>query len=87
MQEPHPVTATRRTRDPKRGPLNIPHGIWVLICLIYIISPFDFIPDFLPIIGWTDDTGMLGFAIYNVVQWMRARRRPAIDTPPSPSSN
>jgi len=31
-----------------------------VVSTLYIISPFDFIPDFLAIIGWIDDLGSLG---------------------------
>jgi uncharacterized membrane protein YkvA (DUF1232 family) len=81
MDASQPNPARRRVRGRNRGAFNIPYGYWILICLVYIVSPFDFIPDFLPLVGWTDDTGVLGFAIYNVVQWYRARRSAAVDAP------
>lgn len=30
---------------------------WVIVAILglYILSPIDFIPDFIPIIGWIDD--------------------------------
>jgi hypothetical protein len=81
MDASQPNPAKRRVHDPRRGAFNIPYGYWILICIVYIISPFDFIPDFLPLVGWTDDTGVLGFAIYNVVKWYRARRMAPIGAP------
>ncbi|MDY5858892.1 MAG: YkvA family protein [Porphyromonas sp.] len=31
--------------------------------LIYLVSPVDFLPDLMPIIGWTDDAAVLTFAL------------------------
>ena len=28
---------------------------WAVVCLIYLISPLDILPDFLPLLGITDD--------------------------------
>ncbi len=50
---------------------------WVvrLVCglgILYVLSPLDFLPDLMPIIGWVDDilvvTGVLGWMIQ---QWKR----------------
>ena len=30
-------------------------AIIVIIALVYVLSPIDFIPDIIPIIGWIDD--------------------------------
>ena len=32
--------------------------------IIYVISPFDAIPDFIPVLGWTDEIGVLSAAVY-----------------------
>ncbi len=35
-----------------------------ILLLLYIISPFDFLPDFIPITGWLDDAFLLGVFVY-----------------------
>lgn len=34
-----------------------------IAALIYLVSPADFLPDLMPIIGWTDDAAVLTFAL------------------------
>ena len=36
----------------------------ITMILLYIISPFDFIPDSIPFWGWLDDGALLGLLIY-----------------------
>jgi DnaJ domain/Protein of unknown function (DUF1232) len=36
----------------------------IILLLLYIISPFDFLPDFIPITGWLDDAFLLGVFVY-----------------------
>ena len=31
--------------------------------IAYVLCPFDAIPDFIPIVGWADDVGVLGGAL------------------------
>jgi uncharacterized membrane protein YkvA (DUF1232 family) len=35
-----------------------------ILALLYIISPYDVIPDFIIPVGWLDDLGILGLLIY-----------------------
>ena len=29
--------------------------VWIILALVYILSPYDLIPDFIPLRGWIDD--------------------------------
>ncbi len=69
---PRSVRLWKSTR-PGRGLWGIPHGWWVVIGVLYILSPIDAIPDFIPVLGQMDDLGMLVFLAYNAVQWLLAR--------------
>ncbi len=40
----------------------------IIFALLYLISPFDFLPDFIPIGGWLDDAFILGVLIYYLSQ-------------------
>ncbi|MFF1818461.1 YkvA family protein [Kribbella sp. NPDC058245] len=40
-------------------------GLWVF-ALIYLVSPFDILPDLLPVIGVTDDAGVLVWLLTSV---------------------
>ena len=33
--------------------------VWVILALLYILSPYDLIPDFIPLRGWIDDIVVL----------------------------
>lgn len=45
------------------GPIQC---IIIMMCLLYIISPIDFLPDFIPFIGWIDDA-MAGLLLFTTV--------------------
>ena len=36
----------------------------IIIALLYIISPYDLLPDFFPVTGWLDDAFLMGILIY-----------------------
>ena len=45
----------------------------IVAALVYVISPYDMIPDFFPITGWLDDAFLIGILIY----YLKFRKLPA----------
>ena len=45
--------------------------------LAYFVLPFDIIPDFIPVLGYTDDAAVLATAIRMVAQHIRPEHRDA----------
>lgn len=39
-----------------------------IAALIYLVSPADFLPDLMPLIGWTDDVAVLSFALQQLAE-------------------
>jgi len=46
------------------GKAPIGPKLFIILALAYIISPADVLPDVFPIIGWIDDLGLAGIAIF-----------------------
>jgi len=42
--------------------------------LIYLINPFDLVPDFIPIVGWLDDAGVIGATLTLIARDIAAYR-------------
>ncbi len=47
---------------------NWKRGIIALLAILYILSPLDLLPDFIPVIGWLDDLGVLAWAARYVLK-------------------
>ena len=52
------------------GDPTVPSGIrWRLVgLLVYLISPIDLIPDFIPVVGYADDAVVLALVLRSVVR-------------------
>ncbi|MGE6756905.1 YkvA family protein [Corallococcus interemptor] len=60
-------------RDPKVATWRKLAG---LLAVLYFVSPVDAIPDFIPVVGWLDDLGVLSAAAFFMVREVQ-RWRPA----------
>jgi hypothetical protein len=48
--------------------------IWpILAALLYIVSPIDAVPDFLPVVGWLDDLLVLGVLVWVLIARQRGQ--------------
>ncbi len=64
--------------DPKMPKLP---RIIVLLAILYGILPFDFVPDFAPVIGWMDDLVVLWLGIRWLLKSAAGRRGGDISQP------
>lgn len=62
-----------------RGKFKMPWGtfFWAALCLVYVISPVDLLPDVLPLLGIADDGAFILLVLallHNDIQRFRAER-------------
>lgn len=50
------------------------HWLMLIASLIYILSPIDALPDFVPIVGWLDDGAAALLMATEIAQMLRERR-------------
>jgi uncharacterized membrane protein YkvA (DUF1232 family) len=53
-----------KSRAQLRYVMNLRKAVIGILVILYIISPYDVIPDFIFPVGWLDDLGILGLLIY-----------------------
>ena len=48
--------------------------IWIILALLYILSPYDLLPDFIPLRGWIDDLIVLILIVRYIMRIRRAKQ-------------
>jgi uncharacterized membrane protein YkvA (DUF1232 family) len=58
-----------------RGLLQNPQYRWWVVgaSIVYLVSPFDISPDVFPIVGWIDDTIVIGLLVAELSQLASAK--------------
>ena len=49
--------------------LSVGVRIWLGVLLVYLISPIDLIPDFIPVLGYADDALVVAVALRFATRW------------------
>jgi len=60
-------------RDAVKGEYSVPYKALVMIiaALIYVLTPIDLIPDWILVVGWTDDAAVVAFTIKTIIDDLR----------------
>jgi len=55
----------KMAKDAISGDFKLTGGEMAILigAIVYVISPIDAIPDIIPVLGWTDDIGIVGIAL------------------------
>ncbi len=61
------MTLYLASKDP-RVPLIV--KLFIVLIVGYALSPIDFIPDFIPILGYLDDVVFLPLAVHFALKWI-----------------
>lgn len=53
---------------------------WMVVSVLYTVSPIDIVPDFIPVAGWADDILGIGTAGLNLIQSYTAESNAALSS-------
>src|SRR5262245_13081199 len=67
----------RLLRDPRIPAW--PKWLVPALAIIYVLSPIDLLPDVLPVLGWTDDMGMIALALALIAMLIRWSPQEIVD--------
>ncbi|XXF78870.1 DUF1232 domain-containing protein [Myxococcaceae bacterium GXIMD 01537] len=74
----------RYVRDPRVALWRKLAGV---LAIVYFLSPVDAVPDFMPVLGWLDDLGVLSAAAIFLMREVQRWSPPAEDVPRDEEGN
>ena len=81
MKDKQVVSAWRFLTDRKAGPWA---KLFLVFAVLYVIMPFDFVPDVVVVLGWLDDLGVvLGATSTLLMSLKRYREKAALAQRPA----
>lgn len=75
LQQRRPTVLLQNNGDVITWKASIWTWLGPLLALVYILSPLDAIPDFLPLVGWIDDILVAGYLVTTVLGRLAQARR------------
>lgn len=58
---PDVIRLLRRLAADRSVPVGV--RVWLVVLLVYLISPIDLVPDFIPVLGYADDALVVAIAL------------------------
>jgi uncharacterized membrane protein YkvA (DUF1232 family) len=58
---PDVIRLLRRLAADRSVPIGV--RVWLVVLLVYLISPIDLVPDFIPVLGYADDALVVAIAL------------------------
>jgi uncharacterized membrane protein YkvA (DUF1232 family) len=49
--------------------------VFLVLAVVYILSPVDFIPDVWPVIGWVDDISVFLAEMVSIILYLKQKRK------------
>lgn len=60
----------------EQGRVPVKANTLLILCIVYVLLPFDFLPDPFIIIGQLDDLAFTGTALFYIFKWLNKKATP-----------
>lgn len=60
----------------EQGKVPVKANTLLILCVLYVLLPFDFLPDPFVILGQIDDLAFMGATLFYVFKWLNKKASP-----------